>query len=261
MLPGLVAALVAFGWAYDLPQPPPGPLSETELGWIAGVRVWLATPLPARCREPLPEAPSGRLDRVAEDFRSACDETVPARALERSREARRRLAAELRDRRPLPVSGRLVGTSRIEPRLGAAMTALAAGGRRVEVRCWSQADWRAVVAEEAALTGAPSGRSFVWLPSERSLQLQGVDCGPLVRLAAGDRPRSGGRRVDLALALWVATAAAESFSARPCVPPAVLATALGANGRYAVDLVAAARSDLAPVLPPPSRRCRTSRPS
>jgi hypothetical protein len=186
---------------------------------------------------------------------------VPARALARFRAARRRLAAELRDRRPLPVSGGLVGTSRIEPRLGSALTSLAAARRPVEVRCWSQADWRAVRAEEGALTGVSPGRPFRWLPVERSLQLQGVHCGPLVRLAAGDRPRSRGRRADLALSLWVAAAAAESFSARPCVRPAEVATALGTGGRYAVSLVAAARADLGPVLPAPSRRCRTSRPS
>ena len=260
VLPVLVAALVAFGWAYDLPQPPPGPLSAAELRWISGVRGWLAAPLPARCGQALATAPTGRLARVRGDLRGACDETVPARAVERSRQARRRLASELRDRKPLPVNGELVGTSRIEPRLGATMTRLA-GGRRVEVRCWSQADWRAVAAEEAALTGARLGRQFFWLPAERSLQLQGVHCGPLVRLAGGERPRARGRRADLSVALWVAAGAAESFSRRPCVPPAVLATSLGSPGSYAVDLVGAARAELAPLLPPASRRCRTSRPS
>jgi hypothetical protein len=259
-LPAVVAGLVAFGWTYDVPQAPPGSLSTTELGWIGGLRDWLATPLPARCGTAIAEAPTGRLGRIRDLLRDACEEAAPARRLERTREARRRLAAELRDRRTLPVSGELVGASRIEPRLGEAMTQLAAG-RRVEVRCWSQADWHAVLAEEAALTGAPPARVFLWLPAERSLQLQGVHCGPLVRLALGERPRARGRRADLAVALWVAATAAESFSRRPCVPPAVLATALGSPGRFAVELVSAARAELGPLLTAPSRRCRTSRPS
>src|SRR5215203_1842194 len=177
VLPLVVVALIAFGATYDLPQPPPGPLDAAELRWIAHARDWLAVAVPARCDEELAAAPTDRLEDVRDDLRAACETTDPARARAGFRAARSRLAATLRDRRPLPLSGALVGTSRIEPRLGAAITRLA-GGRVVEVRCWSQADWRDVLAEEAALTGLRATRAAVWLPRERSLQLQGTDCGP-----------------------------------------------------------------------------------
>ena len=261
VLPLLVAGLLIFGWAYDVPGPPPGPLDEAELGWISAARSWLREPLAERCRTALAEAPTGRLDRVAGAFEDACDEPDPVRALARSREARALLAAELRDRQPLPVSDGLVGTSRIEPRLGRAMRVLARG-RPVQVRCWSQSDWRAVRAEEAALTGIASlRREWFWLRQPRSLHLQGVHCGPLVLLAKGVQPRARGARADLAIALWTAAAAAESVSSRPCVPPARLALLLGAPRGYAFGLVRFARSELGPILPPPGRRCLTARES
>src|SRR6187200_85910 len=260
VLPLVVVALIAFGATYDLPQPPPGPLDAAELRWIGRARDWLAVAVPARCDDELVAAPSDRLGAVRDDLRASCEKTDPAQARAGFRAARSRLAGTLRDRRPLPVTAALVGTSRVEPRLGAAVTRLA-GGRAVEVRCWSQADWRAVLAEEAALTGSRATRAAVWLPRERSLQLQGTDCGPLVLLARSGLPSARGRRTDLAVALWTVAAAAESVSRRPCVPPAVLATALGARGGDTVELVRQARVELAPLLPPASRRCRTSRPS
>ena len=259
-LPVLVVALLAFGATYDVPEPPPPRLSAAELGWIAGLRVWLASPLPGRCRAEPAAAPTGRLGDARDALVDACRETVTARMLARSREARAGLAALLLDRRPLPVSGELVGSSRIEPTLGAALGALA-GGRPVTVRCWSQADWRVVRAEEAALTGAPGAVASFWLPSTRTLNLQGVDCGPLILLARGQQPRTPARRTDSALALWVAAEAAEAVSRQPCVAPEGLATTLGVGARYAVGLAAWARGELGPLLPPPSRRCRTSRPS
>ena len=143
----------------------------------------------------------------------------------------------------------------MEPRPSRALTTIAADDGRVEVRCWAQTDWRGVLAEEPALTGASARRDWIWLPEERSLQLQGVHCGPLVRLAAGEQPRLRGRRVDAALALWTAAGAAESVSARPCLPPARLALVLGAGRGYILDLVRFAWRELAPLLPPPSRRC------
>jgi hypothetical protein len=258
VLPLLVAGLLVFGWTYDVPEPPPGPLAETELGWIAAARAWLREPLPARCSVALADAPTKRLDRVAGAFEDACEEPDPALALARSREARALLAGELRDRRPLPVSDGLVGTSRIEPRLGRALRVLARG-RRVQVRCWSQSDWQRVRAEEAALAGvATLRREWFWLPSRRSLHLQGIHCGPLVLLAKGVQPQARGARADLAIALWTASAAAESVSARPCVPPARLAMLLGASRGYAFGLVRFARRELEPVLPPAGRRCLTA---
>jgi hypothetical protein len=260
VLPVAVAGLIAFGATYDVPGPPEPRLSAGELAWLASFRDWAAEPLAERCGRMLAAAPSDRLDDARDDLLGACREREPRERLTQARQARGELTSLLVDRRPLPVSGELVGSSRIEPKLGAAMTELA-GGRPVEVRCWSQADWQVVRAEEAALTGTRAGLPFFWLPSARSLNLQGVDCGPLALLARGLQPRTRARRADLALALWAAAAAAESASARPCVPPAVLATALGASGRYAVGLVAGARAELGPLLPPPSRRCTTSRPS
>ena len=260
LLPAFVAGLVVFGATYDVPAPPPPPLSAAELGWLEAVREWLREPLPGRCSAVLAEAPSDRLGDVRSDFLDACEEADPVRALVLSREARARLASELRSRRPLAASGGLVARSRVEPRLGRALTVLA-GGRPVRVRCWTQADWRAVRAEEVALAGGREEVASFWLPRERSLHLQGVDCGPLVRLALGVQPSSSGRRSDLAMSLWTAAAAAEHVSVRPCVPPARLALLLGASREYAFELVRFARRELAPLLPPASRRCRTSRPS
>jgi hypothetical protein len=261
VLPAAVAALLLFGWTYDVPGPPPPPLSGAELVWVAAVRDWLRTPAVKRCATRLPPAPTGRLEPIGGSFADACEEQDPARAAVTLREARARLVGQLRDRRELLVESGLSGRSRIEPRLGQALTAIAAGGGPVEVRCWAQTDWRGVLAEESALTGAAPSREWIWLSAERSLQLQGVHCGPLVRLAAGEQPRARGRRVDLALALWTAAVAAENVSLRPCLPPARLALVLGASRQYAFGLVRLARRELRPVLPAPSRRCRTSRPS
>jgi hypothetical protein len=258
ILPAVIAALILFGWAYDVPEPPPGPLSQTELGWIAHVREWLREPHPRRCAFPLADAPTGRLDDVAEAFRDACEEPVRARALARSREARALLAAELRDRRALRVTAGLVGASRIEPRLGRALTRLA-GGRPVQVRCWAQSDWRQVQAEEAVLTGVRRRGEYFWLPRERSLHLQGIHCGPLVRLGRGVQPQARAARADLALALWTVAAAAEHVSLRPCVPPARLALVLGAPQAYGFGLMRFARRELEPILPLPGRRCRMAR--
>ena len=260
VLPVVVVGLIAFGATYDVPGPPEPRLSAGELAWLAAFRGWAAAPLAQRCGRTLAAAPTDRLGDLRHDLLGACREQDPRERRLRSREARGGLTSLLVDRRPLPVSGEPVGSSRIEPRLGAAVSSLA-GGRPVEVRCWSQADWQVVRAEEAALTGTRVRVPSFWLPSVRSLNLQGVDCGPLVLFARGLQPRARARRADLALALWAVAAAAESASARPCVPPAVLATALGVNGRYAVGLATWARAELAPLLPPPSRRCRTSRPS
>jgi hypothetical protein len=261
VLPAVVVALVLYGWTYDVPGPPPPPLSDAELGWVAEVRGWLSEPQAERCAAGLAPAPTERLEDVGDAFADACEEQDPARATQRLREARARLTAQLRARRELLVEGGLSGRSRVEPRLSEALTALAGEDGPVEVRCWAQSDWRGVVAEEAALTGAASSREWIWLPGARSLQLQGVHCGPLVRLAAGEQPRPRGRRVDLALALWTVAVAAENVSVRPCLPPGRLALVLGAPRGYAFGLVRFAWRELGPVLSSPSRRCRTSRPS
>jgi hypothetical protein len=254
-LPAAVAALLVFGWTYDVPGPPSPPLSDGEVAWVAVVRDWLRAPPRERCGTPLPPAPSDRLERVADALADACTEEEPERAAERVAEARERLAGELRDRRELVVESGLSARSRIEPRLGEALTALGDGGP-VEVRCWTQADWRAVLAEEAALTGAPARREATWLPGERSLQLQGLHCGPLVQLALGRQPRRRSQRVDLALALWTVAGAA-----KPCVLPSRLAAALGAPRGYVVGLVRFAYRELGPVLPMVGRTCAARPPA
>jgi hypothetical protein len=261
VLPALVALLILYGWTYDVPGPPPPPLSDAELRWVADVRGWLGEPEEERCAAGLAPAPTERLEGIGDDIVRSCEDEDPARAAQRLREARTELRGELRTRRDLLVEGGLSGRSRVEPRLSEALTAIAWEDSAVEVRCWAQADWRGVLAEESALTGAAASREWIWLPGERSLHLQGVHCGPLVRLAAGEQPLARGRRVDLALALWTVAGAAENVSSRPCLPPARLALVLGAPRGYAFGLVRFAWRELAPVLPPASPRCRTSRPS
>jgi hypothetical protein len=261
VLPAFVAALVLYGWTYDVPGPPPLPLSGAELRWVADVRGWLGEAEEVRCATSLAPAPTERLEAIGDDLARSCEDEDPARAAQRLREARSELSGELRTRRDLLVEGGLSGRSRVEPRLSGALTAIAWEDAPVEVRCWAQADWHGVLAEESALTGAAASREWIWLPGERSLHLQGVHCGPLVRLARGEQPRPRGRRVDLALALWTVAAAAENVSSRPCLPPGRLALVLGTPRGYAFALVRFAWRELAPVLPPPSLRCRTSRPS
>ena len=89
LLPGIVAGLIAFGWTYDVPGPPPPPLSAAELGWVRQVRDWLGEPLPGRCAGALADAPTGRLDMIRRRFRDACYEADPAVALIRSRDGDR----------------------------------------------------------------------------------------------------------------------------------------------------------------------------
>jgi hypothetical protein len=257
-LPVFVGALLLFGWTYDVPGPPEPPLSDAEIGWVAAASGWLREPATERCAEPVAEPPSERLGGLAGDLRAACGADDRREAFD---EAAAQLAGELRSRRELQEEGGLSARSRVEPVLGEAFTVLG-GSRPVEVRCWTQADWRGVRAEESALAGAPPpATDWLFVPERRAIQLQGVHCGPLVRLALGEQPRGRGRRADLALALWTAAAAAESVSLRPCVPPARLALVLGAARPYAVALARFAWRELRPALPAPSRRCTTSRPS
>lgn len=259
-LPAIVAGLLVFGLTYPVPRPPPPPLSAAELGWVATVRDWLRAPPEVRCARSLPAPPSSRLAAAGDGFADACVETDPVARIERSRQARAELVSVLADRRDLPVAAGLVGSSRIEPRLGEALTSISGMGP-VQVRCWAQADWRVVQAEESALTGMRSRGDAFWLRGERALQLQSLTCGPLVRLAHGAQPRARGARADLAVSLWTVAAAAEQVSRRPCVPPARVAMLLGAPRGYAVGLVRFANRELRPVLPSASRRCTTSRPS
>ncbi len=97
-------------------------------------------------------------------------------------------------RRPLGRRHGGDGTSHVDPVLTAA-SARVADGRSVEVRCWSRDDWRAVIADEGALTdgdvSVDSTGAFAIIETA-TLHLQEEDCARLAELKAGrveDRSR------------------------------------------------------------------------
>ena len=274
-----VAALAAGAWWWlgDRSEPDRPPLSAAELRWVseASARLELA-PGPA-CADDLPEAPSDRLEDVREQLADACEQLARSTDPEVSGADRRDAAAEARSgraaaaalleselvsRRPLPLAGGLFGISRVEPRLGRAASETL--GRQVEVRCWSQGDWEAVVREEAAYQRrsvlAPGIGAFA-LPDRGALQVQSVDCGPLVRLARGNLPTSNGRRFELAQALGVFAYAFARLRAEPGAEPVCsavwaysdLARALGAPTEEARSLARLYVEEVGPLLPETAR--------
>ena len=159
VLPAAVAALLVV--RLDVRRPGAAPAAALERRARAGSRQ-CATGSTAPAGRALRDRAVRRLrpsgsGRPADAFADACAEAVPARKVGAACELRGRgSSASCSTGASCIVEGGLSGRSRIEPRLGEALTALGEGGP-VEVRCWAQSDWRWVLAEEAALTGAPRG--------------------------------------------------------------------------------------------------------
>ena len=113
------------------------------------------------------------------------------------------------EKQHLPRRGGLATVSRVEPRFSRAASRVAE--KDVEVRCWSERDWRRLMVEEDAYTRGKVNQSVLGFASAGGsrLSLAPSTCRDLARLAyAGDRPAAGNRRLMLALA--VVTLAHES---------------------------------------------------
>jgi hypothetical protein len=113
------------------------------------------------------------------------------------------------EKQHLPRRGGLATVSRVEPRFSRAASRVAE--KDVEVRCWSERDWRRLMVEEDAYTRGKVNRSVLGFASAGGsrLSLAPSTCRDLGRLAyAGERPTAGNRRLMLALA--VVTLAHES---------------------------------------------------
>jgi hypothetical protein len=94
-------------------------------------------------------------------------------------------------------------TSRVEPEL-TALAGRVADGRSVEVRCWSDSDWRRVLDEEGALTRGAMSVDTVGAfaqPLTGTVHLQQEQCAPLVRLLEGAHLPQGDELYDVAIAV------------------------------------------------------------
>jgi hypothetical protein len=90
----------------------------------------------------------------------------------------------------LPILDEKSARSRINPRYGQAAGSLV--DKAVEVRCWSEGDWKRVLAEQHALTGRrfPATTYGVASPGGRRVNLAPLVCKHLDRLVYdGERPR------------------------------------------------------------------------
>ena len=128
-------------------------------------------------------AVTGRVEGLAEGSESLDRATLLLA------DAYARLGVLLRANAPLQVRGGITGESRIEPLLGRIGSELVLTGE-VEVRCWSESDWRVVVDEETAYTNGhvtiDNTGAFATYESLRA-NLQAADCLELVRLAYARR--------------------------------------------------------------------------
>lgn len=197
-------------------------------------------------------------------------------ALARGDDLFARAAYELERRlqvgRPLPVAEGPSDDSRVDPRLGAAAETIV--HRQVEVRCWSEDDWRKLNDEEAALGGDPDAvyAGFVGADADR-LHLAPHMCEPLAELAY-DRAWEGRRGADRDHAYGVLALAHE---ANHLLAPAAneaevecsavqqvraLARALGIDGAYADALAQYAWEQIYPENDPEYRTplCRDGGP-
>lgn len=110
--------------------------------------------------------------------------------------ALRSIEGGLRANRPLPVRGGLSPESRIEPRLSRAASVLAL--KKVEVRCWSTAEWKSMVSEWDSYAGVRSEVAGFANGTSR-VNIEPDYCATLARFVYdGWRPKSGLDRDDAA---------------------------------------------------------------
>ncbi|MDQ2968644.1 MAG: hypothetical protein M3R37_10050 [Actinomycetota bacterium] len=169
-------------------------------------------------------APSVRLQRAYDTFSAACthlqrfhgaitlaiDQSQGSKIGTARAEASRAAALLLQadqmlppgEVRSLPVIAGGTKQSRIEPRFGQIATAL--GGKRLEVRCWSAADWHHLMREERSYTHGQLGSEtlgFAGIGGSR-VNLAPAVCEGLVNLAYnGVRPTDESEQLLLAAAV------------------------------------------------------------
>ena len=214
-------------------------------------------------------APTGRLQRAYDTFRTACTHlqrfhsaitlAVSQRRAseidEAQHEAKRAAAVLLQadqmlppgEVRALPVIAGKAEQSRIEPRFGRIASRLA--GKPIEVRCWSIGDWARLMREERSYTHGklgPATLGFAGISGSR------VNLGPTVCDGLVDLAYDHARPVDDAGQLMLAAAIvtlshepehskgiAEEFVAECSAIQLANTTAirLGASAAYAASLV------------------------
>lgn len=106
------------------------------------------------------------------------------------------------EKQALPRRGGAVKVSRVEPTFSRAASRVAE--KDVEVRCWSERDWRRLMVEERAYTRGKVNQSVLGFASAGGsrLSLAPSTCRDLAQLAYSEgRPAGRNRRLMLALAL------------------------------------------------------------
>ena len=149
--------------------------------------------------------------------------------------------------RSLPVVAGEAEQSRVEPHFGRVASALA--GKQLEVRCWSRADWRALMREERAYTRGKLGAGTLGFAGigGRRVNLAPVVCDGLVDLAY-KRARPTDEAGQLVLATAVVTLSHEPQHSKGIADESVAecnaiqfanrtAIKLGASPAYAAELV------------------------
>jgi hypothetical protein len=104
---------------------------------------------------------------------------------------------------PLPTRGGMTTVSRIEPRFSKAAM-LVTGGRRVEVRCWSVADWGGLILDQV-LAGTSTGDNAYVSPNDPKpqtrLHVDPLTCTDLARLTYRKEWTPASRNLALAIAV------------------------------------------------------------
>ena len=182
------------------------PLSAAELGWIRGFSNWtieihnedLGPPVGARlvtvCRERLEAigpAPTDRLRPAEERLADVCpfleQRGTYRRGLETIFEADDLLLPFLRDEQQLAFDTGITEESRADPDFSGIASDVA--DYPLEVRCWSESEWRRVVEEDNAWTDSNDDPETLvsWADdSDDRIHMQLEQCNLLVRVQSAD---------------------------------------------------------------------------
>jgi hypothetical protein len=221
----------------DVPEPPSERLREVEEMLVSACRAYrrYADAQAATLRG----NPGGALLRAAEAGADADELLLQVYA---------RIGGLLRDNRALPRRRGGKG-SRVDPLYSRIGTRIAY--ERVEVRCWSESEWRDVIRERSAFSNGylnvHETLGFAW-PEDRRAHLSPRICADLDALSLERERPSGGeaqRRIATALVVLVheivhlrAESAAEAeVECRAIQEARAAAQSLGADADYAGELV------------------------
>jgi hypothetical protein len=217
VLPAVLAAVVVATVgcsldADDVADPTdPSPLTPAEIGWIRAYAILtiaiydddLGPPAGPRlvetCRQRVEELgppPTDRLERAAQLTAEVCPLLARRgehrRALDTIDDADDLLRPLLLDERPLDLREGVTHESRADTALSS--VASRGAGRPVEVRCWSEDDWRRLVEEENAWTAAgdDADELFGWADeSADRIYMRLEQCNTMSRLRTQGFPSEG----------------------------------------------------------------------